>query len=93
MYDIVSFLSRSKNRRIVLENLAEPKTPTELASKLEIQRSTISRAILELIDKRLVKCLTPNEKMGRLYQITNLGKKILEQKQNVKNTRTTGWTR
>jgi len=80
MYDLISFLSRSKNRKTVLENLGKPNTPTELASKLKIQRSTVSRAILELMEKKLVKCLTPKEKMGRLYQITDLGKKILEQK-------------
>jgi predicted transcriptional regulator len=76
MYDLISFLSRSKNRKKVLENLENPTSPTKLASKLKIQRSTISRAILELMDKKLVKCLTPKEKMGRLYQITKLGKKI-----------------
>jgi predicted transcriptional regulator len=80
MYELISFLSRSKNRRTVLKNLENPITPTELASKLKIQRSTISRAILELMDKKLAKCLTPKEKMGRLYQITNLGKKILKEK-------------
>ena len=80
MYELISFLSRSKNRKTVLDNLEKASTPTELASKLKIQRSTISRAILELMDKKLVKCLTPNEKMGRLYQITDLGKKILKEK-------------
>lgn len=79
MYDLISFLSRSKNRKTVLENLEKPNTPTELASKLKIQRSTISRAILELVDKKLVQCLTPKEKMGRLYQITDLGKKMLKE--------------
>tara|TARA_Y100000310_G_scaffold327767_1_gene394640 strand:+ start:112 stop:360 length:249 start_codon:yes stop_codon:yes gene_type:complete len=80
MYDLISFLSRSKNRNKVLENLEKPITPTKLASKLKIQRSTISRAILELMDKKLVKCLTPKEKMGRLYQVTELGKKLLMEK-------------
>jgi len=79
MYDLISFLSRSKNRKKVLENLEKPITPTELASKLRIQRSTISRAILELTDKKLVKCLTPKEKMGRLYQITEKGTEILKE--------------
>lgn len=54
-------------------------TPTELASKLQIQRSTVSRAILELTDEKLVKCLTPNERMDRLYQITDLGKETLKE--------------
>ena len=84
MYELISFLSRSKNRRTVLKNLEKPTTPTELSSKLKIQRSTISRAILELMDKKLVKCLTPKEKMGRLYQITDLGKKILKENDTTK---------
>lgn len=62
-----------------MKNLEKPGTPTELATKLQIQRSTVSRAILELQDKKLIKCLTPNEKMGRLYQITDLGRKILKE--------------
>lgn len=79
MYELISFLLRSKNRKKVLKNLEKPGTPTELATKLQIQRSTVSRAILELQDKKLIKCLTPNEKMGRLYQITDLGRKILKE--------------
>ena len=79
MYELISFLLRSKNRKKVLKNLEKPGTPTELATKLQIQRSTVSRAILELQDKKLIKCLTPNEKMGRLYQIIDLGRKILKE--------------
>jgi DNA-binding PadR family transcriptional regulator len=32
----------------------------------------------ELEGKGLVKCLTPNEKLGRIYTLTELGKLILE---------------
>ena len=33
---------------------------------------------LSLNEKKLIECLTPNEKMGRYYQVTKLGKEILD---------------
>lgn len=78
MYDLISFVTRAKNRKLVLINLKEPKTPSALSIQLELHRSAVSRAILELESKGLVKCLTPNEKMGRYYQITEKGLKILK---------------
>ena len=78
MYDLVSFVSRGKIRKKILKNLSEPKTPTQLSGKIGTHRSTISRAILSLEDKGLLKCLTPNEKLGRYYSITETGKKVLK---------------
>jgi ArsR family transcriptional regulator, cadmium/lead-responsive transcriptional repressor len=78
MYELISFVSRGKIRRKVLEQLSTPKTPTQLSNIISTQRPTISRTISDLQSKGLVECLTPNEKMGRYYQITALGKKILE---------------
>lgn len=53
-------------------------TPTELSEKIKTHRSTTSRSLLVLENKGLVKCITPKEKMGRYYDITSQGKKILE---------------
>jgi len=77
MYDLVSFVSRGKVRRKVLSNLDKPLTPTQLSEKIKTHRSTTSRTLLELEEKALVKCITPNENMGRLYEITKQGKKII----------------
>jgi len=78
MYELVSFVSRGKVRKVVLSNLIKPHTPTELSHIIKTHRSTTSRTILALESKGLVKCITPKEKMGRYYEITSLGKKILE---------------
>ena len=77
MYELVSFVSRGKIRKEVLRVLDKPITPTELANKIKTHRSTVSRTVLELEEKGLVECITPNEKMGRFYQITAKGKKII----------------
>ena len=78
MYEFVSFVSRGKIRKKVLENISEPITPTELSAKIKTHRSTTSRAILALEGRGLIKCLTPNEKLGRFYQISGKGKKVLK---------------
>ncbi|MCX9085476.1 MAG: hypothetical protein OIN87_11850 [Candidatus Methanoperedens sp.] len=78
MYELVSFVNRSRIRKSLIQNIEEPHTPTELSEIIKNHRSTLSRAILELEKKGLVKCITPNEKMGRYYQISDEGRKILE---------------
>jgi predicted transcriptional regulator len=77
MYDLVSFVSRGRVRKKVLNALLKPNSPTEIAKILEIERSTVSRTILALEKKGLVVCLTPMEKMGRFYQTSEIGKKVL----------------
>ena len=77
MYDLISFVVRGKIRRKVLENLIIPRTPTQLSQLIGSHRSTISRSIISLQKKGLVECITPDQSMGRYYQITNMGKDIL----------------
>jgi len=78
MYELISFVSRGKIRKVVLSNLVKPHTPTELSHIIKTHRSTTSRTILALEIKGLVKCITPKEKMGRYYEITDIGKKVLQ---------------
>lgn len=82
MYNLVSFVSRGKVRKQVLRELKEPHTPTELSRLLKTHRSTISRTLLALQKKGIIKCITPKEKMGRYYQITKIGKKISDKIKN-----------
>jgi DNA-binding MarR family transcriptional regulator len=77
MFALVSFVGRGRDRRQVLKALARPSSPTDLSRQTGIDRSTISRVVLELTDKGLVECLTPDERMGRYYRITEDGKKVL----------------
>lgn len=77
MYDLVSFVARGSIRKKVLKSLFRPNSPTELARTLDIERPSISRTILALEKAGLVECLTPDERMGRYYRTTEIGKKIV----------------
>jgi len=77
MYNLVSFVTRGSVRRKVLKALLRPHTPTELAKTIDVARSAVSRSIQVMEKKGLVECLTPDEKMDRYYQTTEIGKKVV----------------
>lgn len=78
MYDLISYVIRGKVRYSILQILDKPMTPTQIAHKLKNHRSTISRSLIDMEKKGIVKCVIPNVKLGRLYIITKSGKSILE---------------
>jgi len=73
-----SFVIRGKTRKKIFLALENPKTPSQMAAELKVSTTHVSRALKELSDKGLVKCLTPAEKFGRIYHLTGTGKKLLD---------------
>jgi len=78
MWRECSYIIRGKNRRRVFLALETPKTSTQLSDGLKIHLSHVSRALGELESKKLVVCLTPAEKVGRIYKLTESGKRVLK---------------
>lgn len=75
-WDLVSFINRSKNRKVILLHIKKPSTPTILAKELNLYRSVISRSLLALEKKGLVKCLNPEDKKQRYYKLTRKGEEL-----------------
>ena len=77
----ISLLKNSEYRRKILECLSNVNylTPSEISEKTEIRLNHISNFLKDLKDYKLVICLNDEEKRGRLYQITKLGKKVVEE--------------
>lgn len=76
---LLGFILASNYRKKVLLALQEKTdTPSEIAEKTKIYPSHISNTLSELVEKKLVVCLTPKLKKGRLYELTANGKKILK---------------
>ena len=78
MWKRVSFVVRAKNRTRILKALDKPKLPSQLAKELKIHISHVSRTLSELEKAGLIECLTPDEKIGKLYRLTKKGKEVLE---------------
>jgi predicted transcriptional regulator len=77
MWELCSYVVRGKNRRRVFLALETPKTPTQISKELKIHLPHVSRSLAELESKKLVECLTPSEKVGRIYRLSGKGRRVL----------------
>ncbi len=73
-------LKTSENRLKILKllNNGKVQTPTEIAKETNIVVNHVSTFLKEFKEHGLVICLNEEDKRGRLYQITENGKKVLE---------------
>jgi DNA-binding MarR family transcriptional regulator len=63
----------------LLSNSNKPLSTNEIKIKLKIAISQASFTLKELVDKKLISSVNPEDKIGKLYIITDLGKKVLEE--------------
>ena len=77
---IISFIARSKRRLEILKLLAEKeKSQPEIMKITEMYKSHTSRTINELLEKRLIICINPEDRVFKFYKITTQGKKVFEE--------------
>ncbi|MFX1297027.1 MAG: transcriptional regulator [Promethearchaeota archaeon] len=73
----IGFIIASKYRIKILKVLINSeKTPKLISNETKISINHVSNVLKELLDKNIINILNPNMKKGRLYQISNKGKKI-----------------
>lgn len=77
MWEEIGYIMASKYRKNVVEKLSKKNyMPSILAKEINIQLSHISRALKELKDKNIVECLNKESRKGKIYSLTELGKKL-----------------
>lgn len=79
----VSYVVASKTRKSIVLKLETPRTPTFLAKDLTINLANVSRALSELEEKGIVVCLTPNQRVGKIYSLTKKGIKTSDTIKNM----------
>ena len=72
-----SFILRGERRKRVLFCLSSPKIPKQISQGCKMSLSNVNAAILDLKKNNLIYCLTPDQKMGRVYSLTKNGKKLI----------------
>ena len=77
----ISIIKNSGYRKKILLSLANVNylTPSEISEKTKLRLNHVSNFLKDLRDNRLIICLNNDEKRGRLYQITELGKKVAKE--------------
>lgn len=75
----VSFITGSEIRfKIFLELKSGPKTPTQVSKKIKAPLSHVSKGLSELEKEKIVICLTPTMRKNKFYSLTELGKDLLK---------------
>ena len=78
MIKAVSLIKSSDYRRRVLSAIGNGVVmPTEIAKKINLRLNHVSMVLAELKENNLVKCLNEENRKGRLYQLTELGKNAI----------------
>ena len=77
----ISIIKNSEYRKKILLSLADVSylTPSEISEKTKLRLNHVSNFLKDLKDNKLIICLNDDEKRGRLYQITELGKKVAKE--------------
>jgi len=66
-------------KRIILSIGKAPKTPKQVAVETGLRLSHVSKVLHELVNKDLIKCITPNLSKGKLFNLTKTGENIVLQ--------------
>jgi len=77
-WEVFAWIKRSRQRQRVIRLLRDPKTPTDVAQSLDIHIAQASRSMRQMEEKGVVQVLNPEDKLGRLYVVTDEGEEILE---------------
>lgn len=74
------YVKRSKNRQKIIKIIATTrKTPSDITEIMDTRFSLVSSILSDLKNNDIVVCLNENDKTGRLYILTELGLKILNE--------------
>lgn len=75
----ISHIKNSNYRKIILEALftKELLTPKDISKIVSLRLNHVSMTLGELKNLELVECVNETSKRGRLYKITDLGKRAI----------------
>jgi len=75
--DKYGFVIASTYRKRILKELKRsPLSPKQIAQRTGIHLSHVSSALNELTKENIVMCVNPKRKKGRIYNLTDMGRRI-----------------
>jgi len=77
----ISLIKNSGYRKKILYSLngVNYLTPSEISDKTKIRLNHVSNSLKDLKDNKLIICLNEQDKRGRLYKITEIGKNVIKE--------------
>jgi DNA-binding MarR family transcriptional regulator len=74
--DDYSWILRGEQRKKILGVMDNPMIPTQIKEKTDLSLNNVSDVLREFRKKGVAKCINPEQKTGRLYELTEKGKKL-----------------
>ncbi len=78
-WDLLSFILSSVKREKVLNALNTPNTPVRISKETKISKAHTTRILKKFEAMGIAECKTPEKRKGKIYTLTNEGKKIREE--------------
>lgn len=76
LFKYYKWVYRGKQRKIIIKDLDKEKTATDIKKETNIKVTNVSDVLRAMVKMGLVKCLNPEDKLGRFYKLTKIGKKV-----------------
>ena len=78
----LSWILRGSQRREIIKVITGHKIPAQIYKEAielnhKITRNSVSDVLREFKKRFIIKCINPEEKKGRIYELTDLGKSLL----------------
>jgi len=79
-WDKYGYVVASEYRKKVVVALeGTPKTPKEISNETGLYLSHVSSTLSSLVEKGIAQCLTPSLRRGKIFDLTDEGRKIAEE--------------
>jgi hypothetical protein len=73
---LYSWVIRGSQRRAIILAMESPITPTQVKKITGFGLNNVSDILRSFVEQKIAKCLNEDEKLGRIYVLTEKGNKI-----------------
>jgi predicted transcriptional regulator len=73
---LYSWIVRGSQRMKILQAIEKPITPTQIKSVTGFALNNVSDILRLFVKHKIAKCLNEEEKLGRIYELTEKGRRI-----------------
>ncbi len=73
---LYSWIVRGSQRVRILQIMEKPMTPTQIKKETKLALNNVSDILRLFVKFKVAKCLNEREKLGRIYELTEKGKRI-----------------
>ncbi|MFW6002619.1 MAG: hypothetical protein ACOCQD_04700 [archaeon] len=79
--ELKAWILRGSQRRAIFQIIEDNLIPAQMYEKArkinsKVTRNNVSDILKEFRENKLIECINPEEKKGRIYKLTNKGKKL-----------------